>query len=256
MPRNTSTIYKAHGQENTLPFFLVPLYRLGPLQYGFPPINEALDDPNGLLAVGGDLEPDRLFLAYQHGIFPWLSDGEPICWWSPNPRCVFLTKEWTPSHSLTKTLRKGYFRFTVDHCFTRVMESCAAPRHYADSTWIQPAFIQSYSALHQRGVAHSIEVWNPEGELVGGLYGLNLGRLFFGESMFSTETDASKAAFAYLMQLCQHWDIPLVDGQVENPHLMRLGACLISRNDFADWLESGVNLPAPDWRASPPFRLP
>lgn len=234
----------------------MPLYRLGPLQYGFPPISEALDDPNGLLAIGGDLEPERLLLAYRHGIFPWFSEGEPICWWSPDPRCVFLTEGWSPSRSLAKTLRKGYFRFTVDQCFTQVMESCAAPRHYADGTWIQPEFIRSYSALHDRGITHSIEVWNQGGELVGGLYGLNLGRLFFGESMFSRETDASKAAFSYLMQLCQDWSIPLVDGQVENPHLLRLGARLISRDEFAAWLETAVDLPSPDWRSPPHFRLP
>lgn len=231
----------------------MPLYRLGPIKYGFPPITEALDDPNGLLAVGGDLHPDRLLQAYQHGIFPWFSAGEPVCWWSPDPRCVFLTKGWSPSRSLAKVLRKGHFRFTVDQCFTRVMEACAAPRAYADGTWIQPEFIRSYSVLHERGIAHSIEVWNPDGELVGGLYGLNIGRLFFGESMFSRETDASKAAFAYLMQLCQAWDIPLVDGQVENPHLMRLGAVLIPRHEFAQWLGTHAGLPPPDWRRHPPF---
>lgn len=234
----------------------MPLYRLGPLHYGFPPIDDALDDPNGLLAVGGDLEPERLLVAYRQGIFPWFCAGEPVCWWSPDPRCVFLTEGWRPSRSLAKVLRKGYFRFTVDQCFTRVMEACAAPRHYADSTWIQPEFIRSYSVLHKRGIAHSIEAWNPDGELVGGLYGLNLGRLFFGESMFSRETDASKAAFAYLMQLCQHWHIPLVDGQVENPHLVSLGARLIPRREFAGWLQASAYLPSPDWRSAPPFRQP
>ena len=234
----------------------MPLYRLGPLHSGFPPIEAALDDPNGLLAVGGDLEPDRLLLAYRHGIFPWFSAGEPICWWSPDPRCVFHTEHWTPSRSLIKTLRKGHFRFTVDQCFTQVMEACAAPRDYADGTWIQPEFIRSYTTLHKQGIAHSIEVWNPEGDLVGGLYGLNLGHLFFGESMFSLETDASKAAFTYLMQLCQHWHIPLIDGQVENPHLIRLGASLISRQEFAQRLELSADLPAPDWRAAPLFNMP
>lgn len=234
----------------------MPLYRLGPLHYGFPPIDDALDDPNGLLAVGGDLEPERLLVAYRQGIFPWFCAGEPVCWWSPDPRCVFLTEGWRPSRSLAKVLRKGYFRFTVDQCFTRVMEACAAPRHYADSTWIQPEFIRSYSVLHKRGIAHSIEAWNPDGELVGGLYGLSLGRLFFGESMFSREADASKAAFAYLMQLCQHWHIPLVDGQVENPHLVSLGACLIPRREFAGWLQASADLPSPDWRSAPPFRQP
>ncbi|HET8731684.1 MAG TPA: leucyl/phenylalanyl-tRNA--protein transferase [Moraxellaceae bacterium] len=231
----------------------MPLYRLGPVEYGFPPASAALDEPNGLLAVGGDLSPERLLQAYRHGIFPWFNPGDPVCWWSPDPRCVFHTASWRPSRSLAKRLRQGYFRLTVDQCFTRVMEACAAPRPHADGTWIQPEFIANYSLLHQAGMAHSIEAWNPEGELVGGLYGLNLGHLFFGESMFSLETDASKAAFAYLMQLCRGWDIPLVDGQVENDHLRRLGAVLIPRAEFLDALEQYANLPAPDWRQAPPF---
>ncbi|HEX4870250.1 MAG TPA: leucyl/phenylalanyl-tRNA--protein transferase [Moraxellaceae bacterium] len=234
----------------------MPLYRLGPVEYGFPPATAALDEPNGLLAVGGDLSPERLLLAYRHGIFPWFNPGDPVCWWSPDPRCVFRTADWRPSRSLSKRLRQGHFTLTVDRCFTRVMEACAAPRAYADGTWIQPDFIRNYGRLHEAGHAHSIEAWNPAGELVGGLYGLNLGRLFFGESMFSRETDASKAAFAYLMQLCRHWDIPLVDGQVENDHLLRLGAVLIPREDFLDALERLADRPAPDWRQAPPFSPP
>jgi leucyl/phenylalanyl-tRNA--protein transferase len=234
----------------------MPLYRLGPVDYGFPPADAALDEPNGLLAVGGDLSPERLLLAYRHGIFPWFSAGDPICWWSPDPRCVFLTADFQPSRSLKKTLRHDRFRFSVDRCFTEVMKACAAPRAYADGTWIQPDFIRNYSALHRRGAAHSVEVWNEKTELVGGLYGLNLGRLFFGESMFSRETDASKAAFVYLMQLCRHWDIPLVDGQVENDHLQRLGAVTMPRQEFLDALERHADLPAPDWSAAPPFMRP
>lgn len=231
----------------------MPLYRLGPVEYGFPSAEEALDDPNGLLAVGGDLSPERLLLAYRHGIFPWFNAGDPICWWSPDPRCVFLTETFKPHRSLAKRLRQDVFRFSVDRCFMEVMQACAAPRAYADGTWIQPAFIENYTHLHRSGVAHSIEVWNRQDELVGGLYGLNLGRLFFGESMFSRETDASKAAFVYLMQLCRHWQIPLVDGQVENEHLIRLGATLIPRREFLTWLEAYADLPAPDWTQAPPF---
>lgn len=237
-------------------FRAMPLYRLGPVEYGFPPAGDALEDPNGLLAVGGDLAPARLLDAYRHGIFPWYNPGDPVCWWSPDPRCVFRTAGWAPRRSLAKRLRQGRFTLTVDHCFTAVMEACAAPRHYADGTWIQPDFVRSYSELHSRGHAHSIEAWNAAGELVGGLYGINLGRLFFGESMFSRETDASKAAFAYLMQLCRHWDIPLVDGQVENEHLMSLGAELMPRAGFLALLEDLADLPAPDWREAPPFTLP
>lgn len=234
----------------------MPLYRLGPVEYGFPPATEALDDPNGLLAVGGDLSPPRLLDAYRHGIFPWFNPGDPVCWWSPDPRCVFRTADWRPSRSLARRLRSGCFTFTVDRCFTRVMEACAAPRPQADGTWIQPDFITNYSLLHEAGLAHSIEAWNGAGELVGGLYGLNLGRLFFGESMFSRETDASKAAFAYLMQLCRHWDIPLVDGQVENDHLLALGAVLIPRNGFLATLDRLADRPPPDWLQAPPFSPP
>lgn len=234
----------------------MPLYRLGPVEYGFPPALDALEEPNGLLAVGGDLRPERLLLAYRQGIFPWFNEGDPICWWSPDPRCVFLTATHRPSRSLAKRLRQQPFRFTVDQCFTRVMEACAAPRAYADGSWIQPAFVRNYSALHEQGYAHSIEVWNTADELVGGLYGFNLGRFFFGESMFSRQTDASKAAFAYLMQLCRAWDIPLVDGQVENAHLLSLGATLMPRRDFLGALERAVDLPPPDWRRPPPFSTP
>ncbi len=234
----------------------MPLYRLGPVAYGFPPPEGALGEPNGLLAVGGDLSPARLLDAYRQGIFPWFSDGDPVCWWSPDPRCVFLTADYRPGRSLSKTLRKAPFRFSVDRCFTDVMRSCAAPRHYADGTWIQPAFIDGYGQLHAQGHAHSIEVWNAAGDLVGGLYGICLGRAFFGESMFSRETDASKAAFCYLMQLCRHWQIPLVDGQVENPHLLRLGAMLMPRADFLGRLQALVDLPPPDWRQPPPFSTP
>lgn len=234
----------------------MPLYRLGPVEYGFPPVEEALEEPNGLLAVGGDLSPERLLQAYRRGIFPWFNEDDPVCWWSPDPRCVFITTEFIPKRSLVKRLRQNRFSFSVDRCFTDVMTACAGPRHYADGTWIQPDFIHNYTLLHQAGVAHSIEVWNEREELVGGLYGLNLGRLFFGESMFSRETDASKAALVYLMQLCRHWHIPLVDSQVENEHLMQLGTRLIPRREFTGWLESHAELPAPDWQDAPPFILP
>ncbi|MFN3587130.1 MAG: leucyl/phenylalanyl-tRNA--protein transferase [Moraxellaceae bacterium] len=234
----------------------MPLYRLGAVADGFPPPEGALDEPNGLLAVGGDLSPARLLAAYRQGIFPWFSAGDPVCWWSPDPRCVFLTADYRPARSLVKTLRKGSFQFSVNRCFTNVMQACAAPRPYADSTWIQPAFIASYSELHAAGHAHSIEVWDAGGDLVGGLYGISLGRAFFGESMFSRQTDASKAAFCYLMQLCRHWQIPLVDGQVENPHLMRQGAVLLPRADFLQRLAELVDLPSPDWHRPPPFGTP
>lgn len=226
----------------------MPLYRLGSIRYGFPPVTEALSDPNGLLAVGGDLSPERLLQAYRNGIFPWFSEGEPICWWSPDPRCVFFTADYKPQRSLMKKMRQQGFHATVDQCFTKVMQACAAPRPYADGTWIQDSFIENYSELHKRGIAHSIEVWSPAGELVGGLYGLNLGRIFFGESMFSRATDASKTAFYHLMRLCQQWDIPLIDGQVENDHLKNLGAVTIPRSEFIAHLHHLAEQPTPDWK--------
>lgn len=221
---------------------------------GFPPVEEAYEEPNGLLAVGGDLAPERLLSAYRSGIFPWFNEGEPICWWSPDPRCVFWVDDYKPQRSLLKKIRQQQFQFTVDRCFTEVMRACAAPRSYSNGTWIQDVFVENYSKLHQQGIAHSVEVWSPLGELVGGLYGLNIGQLFFGESMFSRQTDASKAAFAYLMQLCRQWEIPLVDGQVENDHLMNLGAITIPRKAFIHWLEKCRDLPAPNWQTAEAFR--
>lgn len=209
-------------------------------------------DEDGLLAYGGDLSAATLLLAYRQGVFPWYNEDErsPILWWSPDPRCVIAPQAFKPSRSLQKTLKSGRYHVSVDRCFTRVMECCAAPRAYADSTWINPNLIDSYTALHQQGVAHSIETWNADGELVGGLYGLNLGRLFFGESMFSTATDASKVAFARLMALCAYWQFPLVDCQLANDHLLSLGAYTIDRRHFLEVLAHQRDLPPPDWRTA------
>lgn len=213
----------------------------------FPPVERA--DEDGLLAVGGDLHPDTLKLAYASGVFPWYNPGWPILWWSPDPRCIIDPARFEPSRSLRKRLRGGEYTLTVDQCFTEVMRRCAAPRAYADSTWINSEMIDSYAVLHRAGIAHSIETWNASGDLVGGLYGLNLGRLFFGESMFSTATDASKVAFAFLMHLGRHWNFPLVDCQLPNDHLMSLGACTIPRADFMTILAEQRGLPSPDWRS-------
>lgn len=224
----------------------MPPALIPPRPLAFPPVTGADDD--GLLAMGGDLHPQTLRLAYSCGIFPWYNPGWPILWWSPDPRCVIDPSAFTCSRSLKKRLKTGYFRITVDKCFTQVMRLCAAPRPYADSTWINEQMIQGYSELHRQGLAHSVEVWNPSGELVGGLYGMNLGRLFFGESMFSRETDASKVAFAFLMKLCADWQFPLVDCQLPNDHLMSLGAFTIPRHDFMTVLNTQRHLPPPDWR--------
>ena len=226
-----------------MPIFLPPK----PAQ--FPPIYHV--DNNGLLAYGGDLSPQTLLKAYHVGVFPWYNQDEqsPILWWCPNPRCVIYPAQFKASRSLKKTLPAKRFSITVDSCFENVIKACAAPRTYADSTWINPNIIQSYTQLHQQGVAHSIEVWSQEQQLVGGLYGLNLGRLFFGESMFSTQTDASKVAFAFLMNICAQWQFPLVDCQLPNNHLMSLGACTLERSIFLENLHHYKNLPTPDWRS-------
>lgn len=225
----------------------MPIY-IPPYPNRFPDMSHA--DEDGLLAYGGDLSPKTLLLAYKNGIFPWYNEDEktPILWWSPEPRCVIDPKNFKASRSLKKTLKSERFTITVDRCFHQVMRACAAPRIYADSTWINPKIIHSYSELHQQGIAHSIETWNADGQLVGGLYGLNLGQLFFGESMFSTETDASKVAFAFLMNICATWNFPIVDCQLPNEHLMSLGAYTISRNDFLAILSTHQSLATPDWQ--------
>ena len=224
-----------------------PLY-IPPHPKRFPEMSHA--DEDGLLAYGGDLSPQTLLLAYQNGIFPWYNEDErtPILWWSPEPRCVINPHTFTASRSLKKTLKSGRFTITVDRCFQHVIQACAAPRSYAYGTWINHKIIHGYNELHQQGYAHSIETWNEQGQLVGGLYGLNVGQLFFGESMFSTETDASKVAFAFLMHICASWNFPLVDCQLPNDHLMSLGAYTITRDAFLTQLFDYQQRPAPDWR--------
>lgn len=226
-----------------MPIFLPPK----PKQ--FPYFTHA--DSDGLLAIGADLSPQTLLKAYHSGIFPWYNqeDNSPILWWCPEPRCIIVPHQFKASLSLKKTLKSNSFTISVDSCFEQVMRACAAPRAYANSTWINPQLISSYVQLHQQGIAHSIEVWNQHQELVGGLYGLNLGHLFFGESMFSTQSDASKVAFAFLMRCCEQWKFPLVDCQLPNPHLMRLGAQRMPRSEFLTVLQKYKDLPIPDWTA-------
>ncbi|MEY3017633.1 MAG: hypothetical protein RL336_768 [Pseudomonadota bacterium] len=210
----------------------------------FPPASEALDDPNGLLAAGGDLSPQRLLLAYRQGIFPWFDDDQPILWWSPNPRAVLYPADVHISRSLAKRLRRKDFTFTFDTHFDAVVEACAAPRSGSHGTWITDEMAHAYSQLHHLGYAHSLEVWLGD-TLVGGLYGISLGKLFFGESMFSTVSDASKAAFVALARQCQAWDFPLIDCQIANPHLSSMGAIDISRQAFLDILDNHAELPHP-----------
>jgi leucyl/phenylalanyl-tRNA--protein transferase len=199
----------------------VPVYRLG-RELAFPPPEAA--EPGGLLAVGGDLEPERLLLAYAQGIFPWYDDSTPILWHSPDPRMVLLPRELHVSRSLDRTLRRRRFELSLDRAFPRVIAACAeAPRRRGQGTWITAAMRAAYVRLHEQGFAHSAEAW-CDGELAGGVYGVALGGCFFGESMFARRSDASKAAFASLVRQLERWGFELVDCQVANPHLERLGA--------------------------------
>lgn len=196
----------------------------------FPPPEEALEEPDGLLALGGDLAPERLVHAYQNGIFPWFSDDQPILWWSPNPRCVLFPDEVHISRSLRRTLKKGYFSITADQAFSDVIHRCATVRK--EGTWITEDMIAAYTTLHQQGTAHSFEAWNSRAELVGGLYGIALGKCFFGESMFSLETDASKVLMVAIANQLDAWGYQLMDCQVESGHLLRMGARSIARSEF------------------------
>lgn len=212
----------------------------------FPSPAQALHEPDGLLAAGGDLSPRRLLVAYRNGIFPWFSESDPILWWSPDPRCVFDPAKFTPSRSLRKSLRNKPWRISIDRAFADVIAHCAAPRAYADDTWISPGIIAGYCALHEQGHAHSIEVWHDD-VLVGGLYGVAAGGLFCGESMFSVKTDASKIAFWALMCIALDAGWPVVDAQFENPHLMSLGAEMVPRMTYLAHLHGVRDQPAYDW---------
>jgi leucyl/phenylalanyl-tRNA--protein transferase len=199
----------------------------------FPPVELALSEPNGLLAVGGDLSPSRLLDAYRRGIFPWFSEGDPVLWWSPEPRMVLRVGELRISRSLRKAIRAKRFTVTFDEAFQQVMLGCASPRPQQDGTWITDAMISAYTTLAVRGYAHSVEAWH-DGALAGGLYGVAVGRMFFGESMFARETDASKVAFVHLVRQLARWDVPMIDCQMATAHLASLGAREIPRADFVD----------------------
>lgn len=215
----------------------------------FPPLERALRDPNGLLAAGGDLTPDRLIQAYRHGCFPWFQDGQPILWWSPDPRTVLLPSELHVSRSLSKVMRQERYRVSFDQCFTEVIRACAAPRSYATETWITTPMQDAYLELHKRGIAHSVEVWRGQ-ELVGGLYGLAMGQLFFGESMFSRADNASKVGFATLVERLRAWGFVLIDCQMPTEHLISLGARSIPRTEFAQCLKNHLDQPtSADWVA-------
>jgi leucyl/phenylalanyl-tRNA--protein transferase len=201
----------------------------------FPSTDLALEHPPGLLAVGGDLSPTRLINAYRQGIFPWYSDEQPILWWSPAPRCVIYPDAVHVSRRLRRRYNQGQFALSVDQAFSEVVEACSAPRRDNEGTWITTEMKSAYIHLHEMGVAHSIEV-RIDDELAGGIYGLALGSVFFGESMFSKREDTSKIALVALCRQLQEWDFTLLDCQVANPHLLSMGAREISREDFNRYL--------------------
>lgn len=235
------------GHRPALPSLMLTWLQRESLE--FPPLERALREPNGLLAAGGDLTSERLIQAYRHGCFPWYQEGQPILWWSPDPRTVLLPNEIHISRSLAKLMRQQRFQVTFDHDFAGVIRGCAGPRSYADGTWITPAMQAAYIELHRIGVAHSVEVW-LEGELVGGLYGLAMGKLFFGESMFSRIDNASKVGFATLAQHLGKWGFALIDCQMPTQHLQSFGARTISRAAFSRNLQLYLDQPnSADWIA-------
>jgi len=210
----------------------------------FPPLESALVEPSGLLAAGGSLHPARILDAYRRGIFPWSSSGQPLLWWSPDPRMVLFVDEFRMSHSLRKRVRTAVFDVRIDTACAEVIAACAQPRGGENGTWITDDIRTAYLDLHRRGYVHSVESWR-DGRLLGGLYGVTLGRVFFGESMFTREADASKVALAYLIAHLKRLDVPLVDCQQETSHLASLGGRPISRKQFAVHLTELINSAAP-----------
>lgn len=217
----------------------------------FPALNKALREPNGLLAAGGDLSSARLLAAYRHGCFPWYQDGQPLLWWSPSPRTVLVPDNLHISRSLRKVLRSDQFSVTFDHNFTQVIRACAEPRDKEYGTWITEEMQAAYLQLHQQGHAHSVEVWQHD-KLVGGLYGLAIGSLFFGESMFSRSSNASKVGFVTLVSALKAAGFMLIDCQMPTDHLSSLGAHNIPRDDFAEYLDNYLDTPSRmQWTAAP-----
>jgi len=216
----------------------------------FPPVDEALREPDGLLAGGGDLEPERLLAAYRRGIFPWYSRGQPILWWSPDPRTVFATDRMHVPHRLERWLKTCDWTLRADTAFETVVRACAAPRAKQRGTWIDARMRDAYLRLHALGHAHSVEAWDGE-TLVGGIYGVAIGRMFFGESMFSAEPNGSKVALLALAHALRNWDFPLLDAQVASPHLFTLGAVEIDRGAFCARVAELTARPGVDgsWRS-------
>lgn len=238
--------------------------------YVFPEPKQADPAGKGVVAVGADLQPSTLLHAYSMGLFPWFNEGEPITWWSPDPRCVVYPQDFMIKKSLKKTIKKSSFMLSVNKAFDDVMTTCAHIRAETEGTWITDDMIKAYHRMHRLGFAYSIEVWdiqtcgtaiddlsvsdvtepkNANKELVGGLYGLKIGNCFFGESMFHKKTDASKMAFAFLNKLAKETGVMMIDCQVESNHLISLGAVTIKRQSFLDDVTRLVHQPTPDWQA-------
>ena len=213
-----------------------------PRDLRFPAVEHAT--PEGLLAIGGDLQTERLLEAYRHGIFPWYNEGQPILWWSPDPRTVLFPDRLHVSRSLKRSLRPGRFLVTFDRSFDRVVRHCAGPRpqHPEGGTWITPAMIEAYVALHEQGYAHSVETWQGD-QLVGGLYGVAIGSAFFAESMFTKVDDASKVALVSLVRQLRAWSFRIIDCQQSSPHVLRLGAEDIPRREYIEHLSKAVTQP-------------
>jgi leucyl/phenylalanyl-tRNA--protein transferase len=216
----------------------------------FPPVSKALKSPNGLLCAGGDLSPARLIEAYSHGIFPWFSEGDPILWWSPDPRMVLCPDELKVSRSLRRTIERDAYETRFDTAFRTVIEECSAPRDGQAGTWIVPEMVDAYTRLHDLGYAHSVESWR-DGALVGGLYGVALGNVFFGESMFARATDASKVALVKLVERLKGADYQLIDCQQATPHLASMGAREIPRKAFAQLVQESIQYPPSGQRWAP-----
>jgi leucyl/phenylalanyl-tRNA--protein transferase len=216
----------------------------------FPPLAKALKSPNGLICAGGDLSPERIVDAYGHGIFPWFSEGDPILWWSPDPRMVLFPDELRVSRSLRRNLARGAYETRFDTAFRDVIEACAAPRDGQGGTWIVPEMVHAYTRLHELGFVHSVESW-LDGELAGGLYGMALGKVFFGESMFARAPDASKVALVKLVERLRAQGFRVIDCQQSTPHLASLGAREIPRNVFAQLVQESIQYPSAGKRWSP-----
>lgn len=212
-------------------------------QQPFPPAHLAMRDPNGLLAIGGDLSPTRLVRAYRQGIFPWYNPDEPVLWWCPDPRTVLDPSDFHVSHSFRKSIQRRNYALSFDRAFNTVLEACGGERVRGHGTWLGDDMRHAYVELFGRGHAHSVEIWR-DGRLIGGLYGVTFGRVFFGESMFSRASDASKLALYWLCQQLQRWNFAMIDCQVSSPHLLSLGAREIARESFLKQIAAAIEMPA------------